>query len=139
MSAAQEDGQRLNPLRQAGFRQKADERILGDGDFVAAVLKAAQERLDRKYRLKSEGYDLDKIFCRVGELLNLQPQEVVTSRKRRHEVEARDIVCYWASTGLGISQEYLARKFEVSQPAISAAIRRGEKIVNAKKLQLEIL
>ncbi len=34
-----------------GFQQKADERILGDGDFVAKVLAEAKEQLERKYRL----------------------------------------------------------------------------------------
>ena len=75
------------------------------GKFV----KKAKERLDRKYRLKSEGYYF----------------------------EVRNIVCYWVSRELGISQVSLARKFGVSQPAICAAIQRGEKIVYAKKLQLE--
>jgi hypothetical protein len=46
--------------------------------------------------------------------------------------------CYaWASKELGMSQVFLAQKFKVSQPAISAAIRRGEKIIIERKLQLE--
>ncbi|MFC1878086.1 transposase [Thermodesulfobacteriota bacterium] len=127
----------LKSLRQTGFRQKADERILGDGDFVSEVLQDAQECLERKYRLRSAGYDFDKIVRKVGRLLKLQPQQVITSGKRRHEVEARNIVCYWASRELGISQVSLAQKFDLSQPAISAAIQRGEKIVTERQLQLE--
>jgi REP element-mobilizing transposase RayT len=127
----------LKSLRQSGFRQKADERILGDGDFVSEVLQDAQERLERKYRLRSAGYDFDKIVGKVGHLLKLEPQQVVTSGKRRYEVEARNIVCYWASRELGISQVSLAHKFGLSQPAISAAIQRGEKIVTERRLQLE--
>ena len=126
----------LKSLRRAGFRQKADERMLGDGDFVTEVLKEAKERLDRKYRLRTKGFDFDQIVNRVGELLALDRHQVVTSGKRRHEVEARDIVCYWAFRELGISQVSLAQKFGVSQPAICAAIQRGEKIVNNKKLEL---
>jgi len=127
----------LKSLRQAGFSQKADERILGDGDFVSGVLQEARERFDRKYKLRSEGYDFEKIVRRVGHLLGLDPQQVVTSGKRRYEVEARNIVCCWASKELELSQVYLARKFRVSQPAISAAIRRGEKIIIERQLQLE--
>lgn len=127
----------LKSLRQGGFRQKADERILGDGDFVSEVLQNAQEHLERKHRLRSAGYDFSKIVRNVGHLLKIQPQQVVTSGKRRYEVEARNIVCYWASRELGISQVSLARKFGLSQPAISAAIRRGEKIVTERQLQLE--
>ncbi len=127
----------LKSLRQAGFKQKADERILGDGDFVSEILQAAQERLDRKYRLKAEGYDFEKVVQKVAHLLKLRPHQVVTSGKRRSEVEARNLVCYWASKELGLSQAALARTFNVSQPAISAAIQRGEKIVIERQLQLD--
>lgn len=128
----------LKSLRQAGIRQKADERILGDGDFVSEILQDAQERLDRKYRLKAAGYDFEKIVRSVGHLLGIEPQHVITSGKRRYEVEARDIVCFWASRELGLSQVYLARKFGVSQPAISTAIKRGEKIVIDRQLPIVI-
>ena len=127
----------LKLLRQAGIRQKADERILGDGDFVSEVLRDAQERLNRKYQLMAEGYDFEKIVHRVGHLLGIEPQCVVTSGKRRHEVEARDLACYWSSKELGMSQVSLAGKFGVSQPAISAAIHRGEKIVNDRRFKLK--
>jgi len=126
----------LKMLRRAGLNQEADERMLGNGEFVANILKEANEHLDRKYRLKSEGFDFDKIVRRVGELLKLWPEQVVSSGKCKHEVEARNIACYWAATELGISQVSLALKFDVSQPAICAAIRRGKRIVKEKKLQL---
>ncbi len=121
----------------AGFSQKLDERILGDRDFVAGVLQEANESLERKYRLKSAGYDFNKIVKRVADLLGLHPQQAVTSGKRRNEVEARNIICYWASKELGLSQVYLASKFRVTQSAICAAIQRGEKAVIEKGFKLE--
>jgi len=39
---------------------KGDERIPGDGDFVMKILSEADERLDRRFELKSLGYDFDK-------------------------------------------------------------------------------
>ena len=129
----------LKALRRSGFRQKADERMLGDGEFVTGVLKEANERLDRKYRLRSEGFDFDKVVSKVAVLLEIEPHQAVSSGKCRHEVEARDIICYWASTELGISQVNLAKKFGVSQPAICTAIRRGNKIIREKELKLDNL
>ncbi|CAB1055367.1 hypothetical protein D1BOALGB6SA_100, partial [Olavius sp. associated proteobacterium Delta 1] len=38
----------LRAMRKGESRMKGDERILGQGDFVETVLKAAQENLDRK-------------------------------------------------------------------------------------------
>jgi putative transposase len=123
--------------RHAGFSQKSDERILGDRDFVSGVLREAKERLERKYRLKSAGYDFNRIVQRVSDLLGLYPQQAVTFGKRRHEVEARNLICYWASRELGLSQVYLAGQFGVTQSAICAAIQRGEKAVIEKGLKLE--
>jgi len=44
---------------------KNDERILGDGDFTQPVLAEAKERLQERYRLRAQGYDLEK-KCDAG-------------------------------------------------------------------------
>lgn len=36
----------VKAMRRSPSRMKGDERILGEGDFIEAVLKAAQEKLD---------------------------------------------------------------------------------------------
>ena len=46
---------------QEGVKFKSDERVLGDSDFVDTVLKAADEKLDRKYRLQSAGYGFEGV------------------------------------------------------------------------------
>ena len=51
---------------------KADERILGDSEFVSEILHETDERFERRYRLKSKGYDFDKIVAIVGALLGFQ-------------------------------------------------------------------
>ena len=50
---------------------KSDERILGDGDFTQFVLDEARERLEERYRLQAQGYDLDKVTIRVSSELGL--------------------------------------------------------------------
>ncbi|MCK4390442.1 MAG: hypothetical protein KAV83_09435, partial [Desulfobacterales bacterium] len=49
--------------RKIGFdiKEGHDERILGDSEFVEAVLSRANEKYDRHYELKRRGYDLDRI------------------------------------------------------------------------------
>lgn len=41
----------LKELRKADIRVKADERILGDSDFVTNVLESAQEAFEERYEL----------------------------------------------------------------------------------------
>ena len=56
--------------------QFTDERILGDGDFVEDVLSAAQEQMEKSYRLVAKGYDLDKIASKISDLMQIKPSEI---------------------------------------------------------------
>jgi putative transposase len=123
-------------MRKAGLFQKADERILGDGDFVQNALSQANEQFEGSLRLTSRGYDFAKIVERVADLLEMPTDEVLSAGKQRRRVKARAMVCYWACAALGMRQTALARKFAVSQPAICAAVRNGEKIVKANQFKL---
>ena len=126
----------VKAMRKSGFRQKADERILGDGDFVSTTLQHANERFEKKYKLRAEGYDIESVAERVAELLGMEPNQVISNSKNRPAVKARGLVCYWAYNELGISQIDLAKKFCVSQPAISAAVRKGQKLASKQGYEL---
>ena len=43
----------VKTMRKAKIYQPADERILGDGEFVKDVLETAEEILKRKYALRA--------------------------------------------------------------------------------------
>jgi len=123
-------------LRKSRLFQKADERILGDGDFVEKALGRINEQLEPAYGLRTQGYDFEKIVQRVAHLLEMPEAEVTSPAKRRAVVKARSMVCYWAYKYLGTSQTDLARKYGVSQPAVCAAVRNGQKIVEENGFQL---
>ena len=118
-------------------RIKGDERILGDGDFVSALLSEANEQLDRRYELKTKRYDLEKVGQKVSEIYGIQTEEIYSRGRRAVQVEARDLLCYWAVREIGISCTELAKRLGKSQPAVSYAVSRGEKI--AKKYQYQLL
>ena len=117
-------------------RIKGDERILGDGDFVSTLLSEANEQLDRRYELKAKGYDLEKVGNKVSEIYGIQTEEVYSRGRRAVQVEARDLLCYWAVREIGISCTELAKRLGKSQPAVSYAVSRGEKIAKKYKYQL---
>lgn len=126
----------VKAMRKAGAYMKGDERILGNSDFVESILAQAEEDLERKYRLRAEGYDFYKVVDRVAHLMGLKRDEVLSPGKYKKVVEARSVVCYWAMRELGISQGVLAQKFGISQPAISMAVKRGEQAVNRHNFTL---
>lgn len=51
----------VRAFRVAKAYQKRDERILNDGNFVEEVLRNFEEQLERKFRLKTHGFDFDKV------------------------------------------------------------------------------
>ena len=63
----------IKSLRLENIRFKSDERVLGDSDLVEKVFKAADESLERKYQLKSQGY-IDKLANIAAEIFSIKPE-----------------------------------------------------------------
>jgi DNA-binding MarR family transcriptional regulator len=51
-------------------------------------------------------------------------------------VEARSLLCFWANSELGMSMTELAGCLGLTQPAVSIAARRGEKMAREKGWKL---
>jgi putative transposase len=115
---------------------KGDERILGDSDFVQAVLEAQNERFERSYQLQSLGYDFEKVLERVAQVFDLQSQDIVSSNKQPQRVKARSVLCYWAVKELDMRGTDVGRLLGLGQPAVSRAAARGGKLVRDMKLSL---
>jgi len=128
--------EKIKAVRKKDIRLKGDERILGDTDFVLAVLEQNEERLERRYELEAQGVNLDDVARRAAFLFGIEPNEIYTSGKQPSLVGARSLFCYWAVRELGISATALARKLKLSQPAISISVKRGEKIARDKDFDL---
>lgn len=118
----------VKAMRKGLERIKGDERILGDGHFVETVLKEAHEHLDRKYRLRAEGYDFEWLVSRVAEQLGIEPEEVLSPGKYPQNVRARSLLCYWGVRAMGMTTVELSRKLNLSQSGISQSVKRGRKI-----------
>jgi len=126
----------LSALKGEAVRVKEDERILGNSDFVEGVLKEADEQLERRYRLKAEGFDLDRVAERVTTVMNIPIERVWEKNRRPQVAEARSLLCFWASTELAMSMTELAKRLNLTQPAVSIAVRRGEKIARENRYRL---
>jgi len=126
----------VKALRKEKIYQKADERILGDGDFVKEVLAVAQERLERKYALAAKGVSLDHVAERVALLMNMDTSELFKPGKEKRRVQARSVLCYWAARELNVSMAELCRRFKLSAAAVSLSVQRGEKIVQENNYSL---
>ena len=128
----------VRKLRQTGQdRKKGDERILGDGDFVMDVLNEANERLDRKYEIRSRGYTIEKLEQRLLEIYQIDREDLYSKGRQKVRADARSVFCYWAVRELGVEGTQMAKLLQMSQPGVAYAVKKGESIVREQKLQME--
>jgi hypothetical protein len=118
-------------------RIKSDQRILGESGFVNDVLSESEKQFSRKYRLKSLGYDFEKVLERVSKLFQLEKEYITGKGRQRDRVIARDLLCYWTVVELGMPIVDLARKFDITPAAVSCAVQRGAKRAKQEGYQLE--
>ena len=113
--------------RKAKEHQKGDERILGDAEFVATVLEAQREKLERSYQLKAKGIDLSKLIERVAEVSGVDIEQIRTPGKQPKRVWARSVVCYLAVSELAATHAVLSKELGMCPSAVSKAVARGKR------------
>ena len=128
----------VKALRETNERIKGDERILGDSRFVQEVLESCDQHLERRYLYEAKGYDFDWLVNRVATLFGLDKHIVTRAGRYPDTVEARSVLCYWAARELGISTLELSKRLRISQPTASQSVKRGEKIVKDKELEMMV-
>ncbi len=117
-------------------RIKSDERILGDSEFVMQVIAEADEEFDRKYKLKSMGYDIAAIEQKVVDLFGIDNADLYSGSRKQPVSEARSVFCYWCVRELGKSMTSMAKLLGITQPAVGYAVDRGKMIVNDMNIKL---
>jgi REP element-mobilizing transposase RayT len=126
----------LRAIRKAESRMKGDERILGEGDFVEAVLEAARENLDRKSAVQARGYNFEWLMERVTGIFGLTPKEIVAGGKQPRAVKVRSVLCYWGTRELGLSAVEISKKLNIASSTVSESVARGRQIVEELGLPL---
>ena len=127
----------VKPIRlNKNDRIKSDERILGNSEFVAQVISDADEKLDRKFKLKSMGYDKAVIEKKVTDAFSIDKEELYSGSRKKAISEARSVFCYWCVRELGVSMTTIAQQLGITQPAVGYAVDRGKTLVNRMKIDL---
>ena len=114
----------------------SDERILGDSECVDSVLSQAEEKYERHYELKRQGYDLDRIAERVAEIYGMETREIPSRGKQPRKVKARSLFCFWAVSELGMSIRQVAKRLKMSSPRVGFSVERGQAIAHENESHL---
>lgn len=114
-------------MRGKGLKEESDERILGAGEFVNAILKDAEEKEIRQLKLKRSGLSIERIIkeeCKKG---NVSPQELKRGNKRRQVCETRIAIAHRSRGEIGLSGAEIARHLGVSTSSVNRALSNANK------------
>ena len=95
-----------------------------------------KEQFERRYWLKAQGYDIDRVVEKVAEVFEIEPEEIWKPGNQPLRVKARSVICYWAVRELGMSGTSVGKLLGLGQPAVSRAVARGEKFAEEMNLSL---
>ncbi len=127
----------LKSIGKGKVHLKGDERILGDSDFVEAVLEAQNEKLERRYRLEAKGFDIEKAIKRAAEVTGLAAAQIRAASKEPRRVEARSLACYWAVRELGMTTVATSKVLGICPTAVTKAVSRGEWFAKSREVSLD--
>jgi putative transposase len=113
-------------MRRKGEREESDERILGSGDFVQAILKEAEEAQLRQLKLRQKGRGIADIIHEECRRRMVSAEELRKGGRRSKVSEVRAAIAYRAKEELGFSGAEIARHLGVNTSSINRAITRRE-------------
>jgi REP element-mobilizing transposase RayT len=109
-------------LRRRGEPRACDPRILGDSDFVSAVIQRMDERLRQNLRLAVAKPGIDRICRHVCDRHGLSWGELCSGSRRRPVVRARCAVAWIAVREVGYSGADVARFLGVTNSCITRVV-----------------
>jgi REP element-mobilizing transposase RayT len=110
-------------LRRKGLRKAADDRVLGDGDFVEQIWSESTEREKETLRKKGPGLDLETLAREIAAEQGISETELRSGSRIRKISEARRGFCKSSVGELGFPAAAVARFLGVTTSAVVRAAR----------------
>ena len=114
------------PLIGSPERIEHDERILGNGDFVAQMIREADKRVRRYLRGSEMKTSIDNAIKEICRKEGVAEEELRMGGRNRKLSGVRAKISYHLSHELGISSAEIARQLGVCTSAIAKAIQNME-------------
>lgn len=118
----------IRDLKKARDYWQRDERILGDGVFVAEVMKEDEVKMNNPEKLRRKGWTLEKIAFKICEIFGVEEAVVHKKWRVNQAKKARALVAYLGKNELGMPVKVLAEYLAVQPSGIIYLIKKGEAI-----------
>jgi hypothetical protein len=109
-------------LRSRGEKQVSDQRILGDGEFVQAVISGLDELVKKNLRLSGQRINIDALAEKVCKKYNISSGEMRSGSRRHDVVIARGALSWIAVRELGYSGADVARYLGVTTSCVTRVV-----------------
>ena len=93
--------------------------------------------MERRYRLKTEGWTLTKIAEGVAKIFDIEKGQVVVAGKQTDRVRAHSVLTYWAVRDPGLTATEVGAYLGLSKSAVSRVATRGQKLIVDQFLSLK--
>jgi REP-associated tyrosine transposase len=124
--------------RRKGHQEESDERILGSGEFVKAVLTDLDERQMRQLKLNRSGMTLTNIMAEEGKRHQVTLNELSMGSRRKKVSRARAAIAFRGMVELGLSAAEIARHLGVNTSSITRAVEKlRESREGEQRIELE--
>jgi putative transposase len=114
------------PLGSSLERMEHDCRILGSGDFVAEIIREAEKKVRRYFRVSEMKSCIDNAIKEICDKEGVGEQELQLGLRTRKYSRVRAKIAYHLSHEFGISRAEIARQLGVCTSAIAKAIQNME-------------
>jgi putative transposase len=125
-------------LRRGREHWAADERILGSGAFVEAILREA-EPPNASWPPPQALAALPVVFRQCADLWGVELRELQHGSRRRRVVQARAVVATLAVVHLGLPAAQVARQLAVTPAAVRRGMEQGTALLRAARVDPERL
>jgi REP element-mobilizing transposase RayT len=115
----------VTALRRRGDASPFDQRILGDGEFVCAIVGQMEERVRQNLRLSQSKPQIACVCRLVCDAYEVSSGELCSGSRRRPVVRARGALAWVAVRELGYSGADVARYLGVSTSCITRSVATG--------------
>jgi len=79
---------------------------------------------------------LQPYYVSSHDIYNINKEQLYSSTRQKSRSEARSVFSCWAVRELGVEETQMAKSLMMSQPGISYAVGKGERIVKDRNLQM---
>jgi len=113
-------------MRRRGVKEIADQRILGDGDFVKQVISGLDDLVKKNLRLSGQRIDMKTLAEKVAEKYGVSIGELRSGGRRSAVVKARRTMSWIGVRELGYSGADVARYLGVTNSCVTRLISAGQ-------------